>query len=231
MKYTLWPAVLFFAAVILATFPVVESQAQPNWEDGQEHTDTQISGGKALALSLLLPGLGHRYVHGGNWDGWASAFAVADVSLWAGLLGSEWHRNHMVESYTSFAAAHANADVDGKERDFFLNLASYMSSEEFTEVQLRNRNWGLIGYTEDPSYQWRWDSEGNYAEFRRIREGAESLRRRRTVIITTLVANRLISGFTALRAAGRAREARMEFSVGVPPSGASVPMAHVKYSF
>lgn len=231
MKYTISPAVLFFAAVILATFPVGDSVAQVSWEDDQARTGTEVSGGKALALSLLLPGLGHRYVRGGDWDGWASAFAIADVSLWAGLLGSEWHRNHMVESYTSFASAHADADVDGKGRDFFLNLASYESSEEYTEVQLRNRNWAQIGYTEDRSYQWQWDSEENFAEYRRIREDAESLRRRRTVIIATLVANRLISGFTALRAAGRAREARMEFSVGVPPAGASVPMAHFKYAF
>lgn len=231
MKYTVSPAVLFLAAVVFATFPVDESLAQVSWEDDQVRTGTQVSGGKALALSLLLPGLGHRYIHGGDWDGWASAFAIADVSLWAGLLGTEWRRNHMVESYTSFASTHADADVDGKERDFFLNLASYMSSEEYTEVQLRNRNWGRIGYTDDPSYQWQWDSEGNFSEYRRIREDAETLRRRRSFIITTLVANRLIAGFTALRAAGRAREARMEFSVGMPPAGASVPMAHFKYAF
>lgn len=193
--------------------------------------DRKVSGGKAFVLSLLLPGLGHRYVHGGDWDGWASIFAVADAGLWAGLIGSEWRRHHLVDSYTTLAATYAGAQTEGKDRDFFLYLAGYRSSEEFVEVQLRIRNWGQIGYVDDPAYQWEWISEEQFAEYGRIREDAETLRRRRTFFVTSLVANRLISSFTALRAAGRARSARMEVSLGVPPVDASAPLLELRYRF
>jgi len=84
---------------------------------------------------------------------------------------------------------------------------------------------------DDPAYQWEWISEEQFAEYGRIREDAETLRRRRTFFVTSLVANRLISSFTALRAAGRARSARMEVSLGVPPVDASAPLLELRYRF
>lgn len=222
MKYTVCMAALFVAL----TGSV--SHAQPM---AVESPAVEVSGGKAFALSLLLPGLGHRYAHGGDWDGWASIFAVADASLWAGLLGTEWRRDHLVESYTTLASIHAGAETAGKDRDFFLTVASYMSSDEFTEVQLRTRNWGQVGYAADPSYQWEWTSDEAFNEYRAVREDAESLRRLRTFIITSLVANRLIAGFTALRAARLADEPRAELSFAAPPAGADFPIVRLDYRF
>ena len=222
MKYTVCTAALFVAI----TGSVCH--AQPRSVEPQA---VEVSGGKAFALSLLLPGLGHRYAHGGDWDGWASVFTVADASLWAGLLGTEWRRDHLVESYTTLASMHAGAEIEGKDRDFFLNLASYISSDEFTDVQLRNRNWGQVGYAEDPAFQWEWASEEAFNEYRDVREDAESLRRRRTFIITSLVANRLIAGFTALRAARLAEEPRAELSFSPPPAGSDFPLVRLDYRF
>ena len=246
MTYTARTAALFFAIVFYAAFLVPSSEAQSVRVEVTDHSPAaaslsgvesmesareSVSGRNAFALSLLLPGLGHQYVHGGDWDGWASIFVVADAALWAGLAGTEWRRRHLIDSYTTLAAAHAGAQTEGKDRDFFLYLASYMSSDEFTEVQLRNRNWGQVGYTDDPSYQWDWESEERFREYRDIRENSESLGRRRTFIITSLVANRLLSGFTALRAARRARDARMEISFAAPPAGSEFPLTTVRYRF
>ena len=188
-------------------------------------THKEISGGKAFALSLLLPGLGHRYVHGGNWDGWASVFSLTDAALWAGLAGAEWSHESVVESYQTLASTRAGADVEGKGRDFYLSLASYMSAEEYLQAQLRNRNWSQIGFAEDPSNFWAWESESDFERFRSLRGDAESLKRRRTFIIASLVANRLISGFTALRSARRHTSA--SFALGVPPAGARTPLLRV----
>ena len=184
-----------------------------------------VSSGKAFALSLLLPGLGHRYVQGGDWDGWATFFSLADAGLWAGLLGVEWRRESVVQSYETLAATRAGADVDGKGRDFYLNVASYMSSDEYLQAQLRNRNWSQIGFAEDPSNFWSWDSESDFDRFRSLRGDAESLSRRRTFIITSLVANRLISGFAALR--GARRRAPATIALDVPPAGAYAPLVRV----
>jgi len=39
------------------------------------------SGIKAFGLSLLVPGLGHRYVNGGRWGGAGTIFVAADLTL------------------------------------------------------------------------------------------------------------------------------------------------------
>ena len=217
MKYTLVSVLLF----VMVTGAAAPARAQ-------EDPDRDVSAGKAFALSLLLPGLGHQYVHGGDWTGWATAFALVDAGLWTGLVGSEWRRDHLEQNYTTLAAASAGAEVEGKGRDFFLNLASYRSSEEYLATQLRNRNWTNLDAIADPANQWLWVSDEDYIRYRTLREDAESLQRRRSFIITTLVANRLIAGVAALRGARRANRAPASLSLSVPPRGSDIPMVNLR---
>ncbi len=194
-------------------------------------TAVSISPTKALGLSLILPGLGQRYVSGGNWGGWGTTFALTDVSLWIALFGSEWHQDQLIESYTSLAAAGASADVDGKDRSFFLNLATYKSSDEFLETVLRNRAWDQIDYVESSSFQWNWGTDADFFRFRDLREDAESLRRRRDIIIASLVANRIISGIMAAWNAARIKSDSVTIQLGTPPNFATLPMAKLKIRF
>ena len=203
-------------------------QAQSVQEQLQLSPAATPSAKKALFLSLLLPGLGHRYANNGSWGGVASAFAAIDVGLWAALIGGEWRRDHLEESYTTLAASKAGAKVDGKDRFFFLNVATYRSSEEFLETILRNRAWDQIDYVQDVSFQWSWSTESDFVRYRSLREDAESLRRRRAVLIASLVANRLISGLTAARRAGK-RELRL--SLGPPVGSSGTPTARVNVRF
>lgn len=218
MRYTAAALLLFVAAL---------GGAAPS--AAQEAADRDLSAGKAFALSLVLPGLGHHYVHGGNWDGWATVFALADAGLWTSLAGSEWRRDHLEGNYETLAATSAGADIEDKGRDFFLNLASFHSSDEYLATQLRNRNWRNLDVITAPSNQWMWSSEGDFLRFRDMREDAESLRRRRSFIITTLIANRLIAGIGALRGARRADQAAASFLLSAPPRGADVPMMNVRF--
>ena len=117
--------------------------------------------------------------------------------------GSEIRRESVVESYRTLASGRASADVAGKDRTFFLRLATFMSSDEFVESSLRNRAWDDVDYAADPSYQWEWASREDFLEFRTLREDGERLRRRRTAMVAMLVANRLVSGLTAARSARR----------------------------
>jgi len=214
MRYTI-SALLLFAIMMGGAQPM---QAQ----------EREVSSGKAFALSLVLPGLGHRYVHGGHWGGWAAVFALADVGIWTSLAGSEFRRDHLVENYTTLASMSAGADLEGKSRDFFLNLASFHSSDEYLASRLRNRSWSDLDQVVDPAFQWRWESEEDFQRFRTMREDAESLRRRRSYLITTLVANRLISGFAALRGARRSDAPAANFSLSMPPAGSSAPMMNFR---
>jgi len=189
----------------------------------------EASGGKAFGLSMLLPGLGHRYVNQNNWTGWARTYTAADVGLWLSLIGGEWRRDDLVQSYTTLASGSANALVDGKDRTFFLNLASFESSDVYRETMLRNRSWDLIGYVDDPSFHWEWDSQESFNRYRDLRDDAESLRRRRSILIASLVANRLISGAIAARSAGRSRRAQVTASLAPPVDSAPVLSLNVRF--
>ena len=225
MRHFLLFFTLFFCVAV--TPPLSPAQAQ----------DLQIvdkkSPKKALTLNLLLPGLGHRYVHDGSWKSAATFYALADVGLWLGLIGAETRYNDLITNYTTLAASRANAFVDGKDRQFFLNLASYHSSDEYLETQLRNRNWTKLDYVEDRDFQWSWDTEEDYLTFRGMREDAESMRRRRIVFITVLVANRLVSGLAGIRAANRANAVLHDVAISLtPPSyNSSLPVLHLNMHF
>jgi hypothetical protein len=189
----------------------------------------ELSAGKAFGLSMLLPGLGHRYVNEGHWSGWSRTYAAADISLWLGLIGGEWHRDQLEQSYRTLAATSAGADLQGKDRTFYLNLASFESSDVYRDTMLRNRAWDRISYVDDPAFHWAWESEDDYNRFRDLRDDAESLKRRRSILIASLVANRLLSGAIAARSAGRSRRAQLSAALGAPVEG--VPSVHLGLRF
>ena len=185
---------------------------------------------KAFALSLVVPGWGHKYAQNGSWRGMATVYAGVDVGLWAGLINSIWRRNHLTQSFETLAATRAAADISGKDRAFYLNLATYMSSNEFLESQLRNRAWDRVDYVSDPSFQWVWESEEDFLAFRELREDAETFRRRRSLFIAALVANRLLSGLGSIGAANKSN-ASFSVSMGPPPVYGKVPVVNVGVSF
>ena len=176
--------------------------------------------GKAAALSMLLPGLGHRYVNDGSWRGSASFFVFAEAGLWLGLAGAQWGRGQTIESYRTLAAGGASADLAGKDRRFLVNLGLYESSDAFREDHLRRRLWDQVNYVEDLSFQWHWSSDEDRQTYRRLRSEADAWSRRRTLIISTLALNRLLSAVTSLVAARRGNSAASPLSVVVAPNGA-----------
>jgi hypothetical protein len=184
----------------------------------------------AFVRSLALPGWGHQYAQGGSWRGKATLFAGAELGLWLGLANSIWQRNHIVQNYETLAATQAHADISGKDRRFFLNLASYQSSDEYLAAQLRNRAWDRIDYVDDPAFQWAWETEDDFFTFREMREDAETLRRRRSLFVALLVANRLLAGLSSIQTANKAGTS-LSLSLGAPPTGANHPMLQAQIGF
>lgn len=209
---------------------LVSAAGTPRLAQAQDLEETtpiaRKSTGKAVALSLLMPGLGHRYVHDGSWRGAASFFGLADVSFWLGLLGADWRHAQVVESYRTLAISRAEADLNGKDRRFLLNLGLFLSSDDFREMQLRNRAWDQVDYVSDPAFQWRWASETDFQDYRALRDDADAWSRRRTLFISMLIANRLIAAVTALRAARRVNNTGPDVSLSLapPPYDARAPL-------
>src|SRR5690606_7203676 len=139
----------------------------------------------------------------GSWGGAASLFLAADAGLWLALVSTIVRHDNLSDDFRTLASLRAGADVSEKDRTFFLTVGTYRSSDEFLEEQLRARAWDQVDYVDSRSYQWEWQSEADFQQFRTLREDAETMRRRRPVIAAVLVGNRLISGLLAIRAAGR----------------------------
>ena len=160
------------------------------------------SPGAAFGLSLVLPGLGHRYAAGG-WGRTATVYALADAGLWIALLDVGARLGNAETGFETLAVAGADAHIEGQGRGFFLNLSRHRSSEEYVEQLLRDRAWNELDTAQLPENQWEWASEEDFQWYRALREDAESLRRRRPIYAALLAGNRLLSGIGALRAARR----------------------------
>ncbi len=183
----------------------------------------------ALGLSLLVPGLGHRYANGGQWGKSGSFFLAADVGIILSLVGTKWRENDLENSYRALASTRAGADLAGKSRSFFLSLGTYDSSDEFRDALLRTRQWDRLEGAEDPSNYWEWTSEQDRIDYRALRDDADSMSRRGSWLIGALVANRVISGVTAML---RTRNSGPDISMGVTPDpsyGAMVAVVGVRW--
>ncbi len=179
----------------------------------------QPSPGKAMALSVLLPGLGHHYANEGRWRGAASFFVLVEVGLWLGVADSHWQRSQTVQSYRTYAATYADAQLEGKDRSFLVTIGTYVSSDAYREDMLRKRRWDQVGYVDDPLYQWHWDSEENMVIYQGLRAAADTWGQRRTVFIATLAANRALAALSALRSARRHRAPQVSFGFAGPGQG------------
>jgi hypothetical protein len=181
--------------VLIVVGSLVASDAFAQMDD---MAPTSRSAKKAFGLSLLVPGLGHRYANGGDWGKSGSFFLAADIGIIVSLVGAKWRENDLENSYRTLATSRAGVDLTGKTRAFYLSLGSYDSSDEFKEVLLRTRQWDRLEGAEDPANQWQWTSEQDRIDYRELRGDADSMGRRASWMIGALVANRLISGVTAM---------------------------------
>jgi len=202
---------------------------------GAQTTDTTkpAKGGKAFALSILVPGLGHRYAGGGQWGRSGSFFLGTDIGLWVGLFSSIRSENHLVQSYTSLAALRSGTTIEGKSRAFELSLANFDTSDEYIDELLRSRQWDRLDGAQAPGNQWDWSSGDDRKRYAELRDDAESADRRTTVFIGALVANRLISGLTSVLRARKTRPVEAPaFSADLSVSSQSDwPVMNLRYGF
>lgn len=221
MKTRLAPSFrrLTLAIILVALFATSPASAQ--------EARKRVSPQKAFAASLLLPGLGHRYAQEGSWRGRATVFVAADIGLWVGLFGANWQQVQRVQSYETLAVARANALIEGKDRAFYLNLATYPSSDAYLEAQLRNRAWNRLDYVSTRDFQWEWASDADFQDFRALRNDAETLGRRRSIYAALLVANRLIAGISAVVQAGKANAPDLSIALSPPVDASSPPGVQV----
>ena len=149
---------LIVLAQLSATDPLLKSEKKAN---------------SLIISSALVPGFGELKL-GENRR--AKFFGGIELGLWLTVIESNAVMHRSRSKMVSYAAVHADADLDGKEHQFAVDVANYMSFDEFNEEQQRRRLPSRVYPAE--GYDWMWTSEDHrehYWTFLRSRALAEKI--------------------------------------------------------
>ena len=148
---------------------------------------------KAFMYSLLVPGLGQKYVDNvGN----ARYFIAAEVILVGLTVGHEKYSDWLEEDYRAFAASHAGVDHAGKEKDYFVIIARYNSIYQFNKKMRIDRDFESV-LPETTENIWYWDSDENRNAFLERRIDADRIHNRTIYFYSGIFLNHVLSGIHA----------------------------------
>jgi TM2 domain-containing membrane protein YozV len=150
----------------------------------------------AVVSSLIIPGLGELYA--GSFET-GKYNTIAEGGIWLTYAGFRLHGNWLRQDAHLLAEEHAGADFNGKDDQFDVNIGNFLTTDAYNLTKLRNREYALV-YT-DSRYSWQWDSDLNRARFKDLRIGSDKAYNDAKFVIAAAVINRLISAFSAGRAA------------------------------
>ena len=156
-------------------------------------TSNQKSPGISVLLSALLPGAGHFYA--GRMDVGAY-FLGAEVSMWLGLFGVNYYGNALRDDSRSFASLHSGLNKDGKDDDFYSNVGNYLTVFSYNNEKLQRGEYDKL-YDVNTHF-WNWDTQENQYEFDIQRKKSERTYNLRTIFITGMIINRIVSGLSAI---------------------------------
>jgi hypothetical protein len=156
--------------------------------------------GKALMLSLVMPGAGQQYL--GN-TGRARMMYVSEAAVWTTFAGFRVQGRMREDRYKEMAKLYAG--VAGEmDDDYCLALAHYMSSEDYNIDVMREARLvypydrGMqLAYFEENGYfgdeAWAWKSQAVREDFKLTRTRSRGSYRRAVLTTGFAVLNRLVS--------------------------------------
>ncbi|MCK4547951.1 MAG: hypothetical protein KAW17_10980 [Candidatus Eisenbacteria sp.] len=178
------------------------------------------SGRKAFFLSLLLPGLGQRYL---GQEYRSRIYMGAEAAVWI-TVASFWLQGSLREDrYREFAEIVGGADSGMDNDDYYKDLALYGSSDVHSMVirwearalfpddrDARGRYYAENIYPE--SEAWSWPDAAAFDEYQRLRRRSKRAYRTAVNVIGLVVLNRLVSAIDTVT--GKEKE---EFAGGWVP--------------
>jgi len=152
----------------------------------------------AVLSSLAVPGLGELYV-GSFSEG--RYHMAADVGLWIAYAGFKYHSIWMRDDARLYAGEHAGALFAGKDDQYIVNVSNYLSVDSYNEAKLRSREYDRVYNSSE--YFWSWQTDEQRRHFRDMRVRSDQSNNDAKFVVAALVVNRIISAFSAGRAAAR----------------------------
>jgi len=163
--------------------------------EGSQKSETK-SLSKAIGLSLLLPGMGERYLgmpSSGKYltigDGIiiGSAVSFAIVGAWK------------EQEYKTFAQKYAGVDPSGKDEEFFRIIGLYPDRDTYNYSQELYYRDDADLYPQTPEWNWVWRSEQDQLRYYDMRASAERMWRNFRIALGVAGINRLISTINVIR--------------------------------
>jgi hypothetical protein len=154
------------------------------------------AGGREFWLSLLVPGWG-QLQSGRTTSG--SRFMTTEVALWGGYLGLKRLADSRQVNYETYAAEHASARPDGKDGEYFDDLAFYESRHQHNQFARVDDGPEAELYPDTASFFWEWDDEVSRERYRGLRNSAETADRNAVYITGLVVFNHVAAAIHAAR--------------------------------
>lgn len=173
--------------------------------------DNQKSPFLAGVLSFVLPGLGEAYA--GRFDVGKYSLGI-EVGLVAGLIGTTVYANSLETDYQILARTHAGVSSSDKSDQYWKDISSYQSWEDYNQERLRQRD---LQRLYGPENAWEWDSEANRKHYRDIRISSDEAFRATYYFIAAMGLNRLFSIINAVRFVNNHNESQDQTSFRIHP--------------
>jgi hypothetical protein len=198
---------------------------------------------KAFFLSLLLPGLGQRYLGQSNR---AKIYMGAEAGVWIAVAGFRVQGSLREDRYREYAEIVGGADPSVADDDYYKDLALYGSSDVHALV-IRWEARALFPDDRDAQHQyyldniypedkaWSWPNQESFDEYQRLRRRSRKAYRTSVNLIGLAVLNRLVSAIDTVT--GREKEELVggmepQFSVRTLPGDLSpAPFVYLTRSF
>lgn len=188
------PGTSRFDAAAFAFDPTVGA---PSYDPLEEAAQEKKSPALAAIYSLLLPGMGELYA-GGFSSG--KYFLMAEGALWLTYGAFTVHGSSQQDDARTYALSRAGIDATGKDDQFYVDIGNFLSTEEYNDKQLRDRQPELL-YSRAEGEGWTWESDATRAAYKDERLSSERTYNNRKFVVAAIVVNHIASAINAGRAA------------------------------
>lgn len=166
------------------------------------------SRGKAVLLSMIIPGLGESYL--GNSRS-SLIFGLAEAGLWFSYLWGNHQVRHFREDYRNLAFQYAALDPEKSYPSYlWIALGRYDNVYENNERELIARN--LKGILDPSLVFWDWESDDYRLKYRSLREKEQSWERVVSNAVFGMVINRIVSVINVIRLSNQMEKKHPTFS-------------------
>lgn len=150
----------------------------------------------AVALSLVIPGMGELYV--GNYK-MGRYLTGSEAALWITYVSMNFYGQWVRDDARLFASEKAGIDLRGKSGKYFVDIGNYSDIYQYNERKLQERKEDQIY---DPfSYYWKWENDSDRMRYKNLRIKSDEIINSSQFIIAAIIANHIISAVNAGRLA------------------------------